>query len=789
MLDRKGMFRLISACLSSHAKQMMPDLFAKFTEIGLSIDFFLYDKMSCLFANSFPSDTLLRLWDLIFLELSSPVEGGVTKGLGYTISTCLYLLKVNEAQIMLANTPDQLACALENSSSTKFNTEDIMNDIYEMNTRNFVAGNWFARRLSSISKSFGDAASYLDNARISYEEDLDIVFEKVMRENKAVWELLHPVGENGDLDYDDWVGDKSSILTRFKEYFSQVPSHDYSSVKKGQPKAGNLEFEHVYIFVYSLFDSQNKNNTSFEMSCDYEATESRKFEIRKYDVLTTVDESFRVRYSKFKNEISFTIREKGKVYGSFVLDLNSFKADKVYKMWMDIVNEKNNENDLEFEIGVLCEGIQNKPNADDFQLAHSLKRKTPQRIDILNEANSNDFIKNMKGEVINQIEFEKEIITDYFSEDEANLILNDKYNFVLTNSNIQMGRIDLKDLTNFNDKVLFEKWDHDMDSIYNEFTTSTKQALSWKSSEASNIIDRTAIMLICNTMSRRNTQLFGMSNQDIDFVFSLRNFLVTLILLSSITLGQKLDLLYEIFDWDDGEGDGLDCKAVKLLCNTVLERNLQFVPSNQVNNVVDLLFQGESSCITSCVYTAYNPKNRENGSLDYAIKYHKKSVAPEDRKSYESDDDGNHVDSVDLTKPFQDILWKYHDLFGNKSLCFHPKYSPFADLQNVLQLCKYDIYLPKHKNVENLLTIVYESDGIRRIFLAYYNSYHKLIGVEEETFKNKSKFDGVEKILHENKYFCNMENYPTSISKTDFIFKAIHVPYFSDFMRSETIMR
>ena len=51
MLDRKGMFRLFSACLSSHCKQMMPEIFSKFTEIGVSIDFFLYDQMSSLFSN------------------------------------------------------------------------------------------------------------------------------------------------------------------------------------------------------------------------------------------------------------------------------------------------------------------------------------------------------------------------------------------------------------------------------------------------------------------------------------------------------------------------------------------------------------------------------------------------------------------------------------------------------------------------------------------------------------------------------------------------------------------
>ena len=81
LLDRKGMFRLLSTWMCSHTKHTMPEIFERFTEIGLSMDFFFYDKMSSLFANSFPSDTLLRLWDLIFLGFSSPASEGNRKDL------------------------------------------------------------------------------------------------------------------------------------------------------------------------------------------------------------------------------------------------------------------------------------------------------------------------------------------------------------------------------------------------------------------------------------------------------------------------------------------------------------------------------------------------------------------------------------------------------------------------------------------------------------------------------------------------------------------------------------
>jgi hypothetical protein len=264
MLDRKGMFRLISAWLSSHTKEIMPELFSKFTEIGLSVDFFLYDKISSLFANTFPTNTLFRLWDLIILELSSPVDGGVSKGLGYTVSTCLYLLSINEEQIKLATTPEELHWALENSWTAKYNTEEIIEAIFNKNTYNFVAGNWFTRRLASISKTFGDAASYLDNKRISLEEDYDLVFEKTMRENRAIWDLLNDEDGREMLEYPDWYSENSkSILSRFKDVFEQKPSMEYSSKAYGNAKTGNLELSTIYLFFYNMFDAQFKDGSVF----------------------------------------------------------------------------------------------------------------------------------------------------------------------------------------------------------------------------------------------------------------------------------------------------------------------------------------------------------------------------------------------------------------------------------------------------------------------------------------------------------------------------------------------
>ena len=72
----------------------------------------------------------------------------------------------------------------------------------------------------------------------------------------------------------------------------------------------------------------------------------------------------------------------------------------------------------------------------------------------------------------------------------------------------------------------------------------------------------------------------------------------------------------------------------------------------------------------------------------------------------------------------------------------------------MLKLTQYDIYLNKRKNVENVLCIVYEANGIKRVFTAYYDGGHKLIGVEEENDRHHPEYEGIERILQENKYFC-----------------------------------
>lgn len=89
------------------------------------------------------------------------------------------------------------------------------------------------------------------------------------------------------------------------------------------------------------------------MSCQYAGSEKGRCQIRKYDKMTSMDKAFRIRYTQSQNDLTIVIKEENKLFGTFTIDLNDFKPEKVYKLWIDVVKESDNMNDLEFEIGVL----------------------------------------------------------------------------------------------------------------------------------------------------------------------------------------------------------------------------------------------------------------------------------------------------------------------------------------------------------------------------------------------------------------------------------------------------
>jgi len=60
--------------------------------------------------------------------------------------------------------------------------------------------------------------------------------------------------------------------------------------------------------------------------------------------------------------------------------------------------------------------------------------------------------------------------------------------------------------------------------------------------------------------------------------------------MSYCTLNEKYDILYDLFDWNDGVADGLDLNSVNILVKTILQRNLYYWPSQELLNLIEYAF-------------------------------------------------------------------------------------------------------------------------------------------------------------------------------------------------------
>lgn len=69
-----GMFRQMMTSIINCIQVQCPKIYQKFFISGLPLNFFIYDHLTSFMSSQFVSETLFRLWDLIFLEISAQQE-------------------------------------------------------------------------------------------------------------------------------------------------------------------------------------------------------------------------------------------------------------------------------------------------------------------------------------------------------------------------------------------------------------------------------------------------------------------------------------------------------------------------------------------------------------------------------------------------------------------------------------------------------------------------------------------------------------------------------------------
>jgi hypothetical protein len=103
--DAKSNYRFELTAIKATIEVVFPSLSQKLYQLGVPAEMLIYDSVSCLYCDYFHSDTLLRIWDLMFFYFVSAAER--KRGIWLLLAPALLILRVKQADIECAKTAQE----------------------------------------------------------------------------------------------------------------------------------------------------------------------------------------------------------------------------------------------------------------------------------------------------------------------------------------------------------------------------------------------------------------------------------------------------------------------------------------------------------------------------------------------------------------------------------------------------------------------------------------------------------------------------------------------------------
>jgi hypothetical protein len=116
----------------------LPKVFNKLKDFGLPIELLVFKPIVSLYSNTFSTDIVLRLWDLIFFMFSQKNKSWHKRGLWYILGPAYLILKRKERQIMESPTCEDIMKVFSGGCALWFDPQQFINELYEVCQSIFV---------------------------------------------------------------------------------------------------------------------------------------------------------------------------------------------------------------------------------------------------------------------------------------------------------------------------------------------------------------------------------------------------------------------------------------------------------------------------------------------------------------------------------------------------------------------------------------------------------------------------------------------------------------------------
>jgi len=113
--SRKLCYRNEMIIVAALVKIHHPEVFAHLKSLGMPIEWYFYEQFSQFFSGLFTSEVLLRLWDMVMLNLSTSEYQHRKRALWYLLAVPLYLISKHSEEILTIQNPVKIKQILEST--------------------------------------------------------------------------------------------------------------------------------------------------------------------------------------------------------------------------------------------------------------------------------------------------------------------------------------------------------------------------------------------------------------------------------------------------------------------------------------------------------------------------------------------------------------------------------------------------------------------------------------------------------------------------------------------------
>mmetsp|Transcript_14990 Transcript_14990/g.14567 ORF Transcript_14990/g.14567 Transcript_14990/m.14567 type:complete len:204 (+) Transcript_14990:180-791(+) len=121
-------------------RENLPHVCDKLRQMGLPVEYLIYNSIASLYANMFQSEIVFRIWDVIIFNLSAPNKNDRKRALWYIMCPAFLIFREKQEEIMRCTTVLQIIESFNNAGSVSYDPDWVINELKAMNKEIFVYG-------------------------------------------------------------------------------------------------------------------------------------------------------------------------------------------------------------------------------------------------------------------------------------------------------------------------------------------------------------------------------------------------------------------------------------------------------------------------------------------------------------------------------------------------------------------------------------------------------------------------------------------------------------------------